>query len=74
MPVYTVAQVARYMRESLERDSLLSDLWINGEVSNVFRSGAGHCYFTLKDRESQLRCVMFRNPVPARLPQDGEAV
>ena len=74
MPVYTVAQVARYMRETLERDSLLSDLWVNGEASNVFRSGAGHCYFTLKDRESQLRCVMFRSVAPARLPQDGEAV
>jgi exodeoxyribonuclease VII large subunit len=43
----------------LEADNLLVDLWINGEVSNISQSAAGHLYFTLKDKASQLRCVHF---------------
>lgn len=60
MPVYTVSQVAEYLKEALNRDPLLGDLWVSGEVSNLSRSAAGHIYFTLKDAEAQLRCVMFR--------------
>ena len=60
MPVYTVSQVTRYLKESLEQDSLLSDLWISGEVSNLTTAPSGHTYFTLKDHESQVRSVMFR--------------
>ncbi|MBI2170459.1 MAG: exodeoxyribonuclease VII large subunit [Chloroflexi bacterium] len=58
--VYTVAQVTAYLRESLESDPLLADLWLTGEVSNLSRSTAGHVYFTVKDAQNQLRCVMFR--------------
>ena len=61
MPIYSVAQVARYLRELLEADQQLNDLWIAGEVSNLTTSQAGHVYFTLKDSTAQLRCVMFRN-------------
>ncbi len=58
--VYSVGQIAAYLREALEVDPLLSDLWVSGEMSNVTRSSAGHLYFTLKDASGQLRCVMFR--------------
>jgi exodeoxyribonuclease VII large subunit len=61
VPVYTVSQITGYLKESLDRDALLGDLWITGEVSNFTRSQAGHMYFTLKDADAQLRCVMFRN-------------
>ena len=60
MPVYTVSQVTRYLKDALGRDALLQDLWISGEVSNPSQSGSGHYYFTLKDATGQLRCVMFR--------------
>ena len=60
MAVYSVSQIARYLKDSLERDSLLGDAWISGEISNLSQSGAGHFYFTLKDANSSLRCVMFR--------------
>ena len=60
MPVYSVSQVTRYLRDSLEADPLLRDLWVKGEVSNLSPSAAGHFYYTIKDSESQLRCVMFR--------------
>jgi exodeoxyribonuclease VII large subunit len=49
-----------YVRELFEQDELLTDLWIEGEVSNVFESRASPTYFTLTDADSQIRCVMFR--------------
>ncbi len=60
MAVYSVSQIARYLKDSMEQDSLLGDLWISGEISNLSQSGAGHFYFTLKDANTSLRCVMFR--------------
>ncbi|MCK5653524.1 MAG: exodeoxyribonuclease VII large subunit [Dehalococcoidia bacterium] len=59
MKIYSVAEVTGYLRELLEADSMLADLWISGEVSNLSESAAGHLYFTLKDEASQLRCVLF---------------
>lgn len=63
MDVYQVGQIARYMRDALEADPFLGDLWVQGELSNVTRSAAGHVYFTLKDSGGQLRAVMFRSYV-----------
>jgi exodeoxyribonuclease VII large subunit len=42
-------------------------VWVNGEVTNFTRARSGHCYFSLRDRESQIRCVMWR-PDAKRLP------
>jgi exodeoxyribonuclease VII large subunit len=58
--VYSVSQLATYLRELLETDLHLADVWLEGEVSNLSRSTAGHTYFTLKDEFAQIRCVMFR--------------
>ena len=74
MPVYTVGQVTRYLKESLEQDPILADLWITGEVSNLRTAPSGHTYFTLKDAESQLRSVMFRGGRGADLLVDGALV
>ena len=74
MPVYTVSQITRYLRESLERDSLLADLWISGEVFNLRRHSSGHNYLTIKDAQSQIRCVMFRNGRGADLLVEGSLV
>lgn len=74
MPVFTVSQVARYLKSTMEGDRLLSDLYVTGEVSNVSRSTAGHCYFSLKDGESQLRCIMFRDGLGMALLENGAAV
>src|SRR3990172_7585678 len=57
---YRVSWLARYLKELIESDLRLSNIWVDGEVSNLSRSSAGHLYFTLKDEEAQLRCVMFR--------------
>lgn len=64
------------MRDLLESEANLQELWVGGEVSNISSPSSGHLYFTLKDREAALRCVMWRNQV-ARLvsvPRDGDAV
>ena len=74
MAVYTVSQVAEYLRDSLESDYFLANLWVSGEVSNLSRSAAGHLYFTIKDSESQLRCVMFRPTKEADRLRDGTSV
>ncbi len=74
MPVFTVSQVTRYLRESLEQDPLLSDVWVSGEVSNLRPSQAGHSYFTIKDSGGQLRSVVFRNGHGADLLLDGRQI
>ena len=61
---YRVSWLARYLKELIESDLRLSNIWVDGEVSNLSRSSAGHLYFTLKDEEAQLRCVMFRRAMP----------
>ncbi len=75
MNVYTVGQLANYLKEFVESDPFLGDLWLNGELSNVSRSSAGHLYFTLKDATGQVRSVMFRSAVkPGVAAEDGAAV
>jgi exodeoxyribonuclease VII large subunit len=74
VPVYTVSQLTRYLKHLLEHDRLLVDLWVSGEVSNLSQSGAGHRYFTLRDSDGQIRCVMFRYGVGGHMLSDGGAV
>lgn len=59
--VYGVRQVTRYLRELLETNRHLVDIWVGGEVSNLTRASSGHIYFTLKDGPAALRCVFFRS-------------
>ncbi len=74
MKIYSVAEVTGYLRELLEADSLLTDLWVSGEVSNLSESAAGHLYFTLKEEASQLRCVLFHRARLALTLENGMAV
>jgi exodeoxyribonuclease VII large subunit len=57
--VYSVTRLNREVRVVLERG--LGVIWVEGELSNLSQPGSGHWYFTLKDRDAQLRCVMYRN-------------
>ncbi len=70
---YRVSWLARYLKELIESDLRLSNIWLEGEVSNLTRSSAGHLYFTLKDEEAQLRCVMFRRAMPTGRQAQGGA-
>lgn len=58
--IYTVSEVTRFIRQILEAEDILQGIWIKGEVSNLRQPSSGHIYFTLKDKQSQLRCVMFK--------------
>ena len=59
--ILTPSQVGQYLKTMLERDRLLSSLLVRGELSNYKMYPSGHHYFTLKDAEGSLRCVMFRS-------------
>ncbi|MFO1427301.1 MAG: exodeoxyribonuclease VII large subunit [Steroidobacteraceae bacterium] len=72
--VYTVARLNREVRLLLEQG--IPQVWIEAELSNFARPGSGHWYFTLKDREAQVRCAMFRqrNMLVRFVPRDGAQV
>src|SRR3972149_6479620 len=56
--IYTVSDLTTEVRALLE-DSF-AGIWVEGELSNFRHHSSGHMYFTLKDQESQIRAVMFR--------------
>jgi exodeoxyribonuclease VII large subunit len=57
--ILSVSALTRFIRQSLE--SRFSDVWIDGEVSNLRVPNSGHMYFTLKDDQAQIRSVLFRS-------------
>ena len=59
--ILTPSQVGQYLKTMMDRDQLLSRLLVRGELSNYKMYPSGHHYFTLKDGEGALRCVMFRS-------------
>jgi exodeoxyribonuclease VII large subunit len=61
MRVLTVSQAVSYLRELMETDIVLGDVWISGEVSGPRTQPSGHTYFVLKDNGAQLRSVLFRS-------------
>jgi len=58
--VLSVSQLSRYLKELLETNDTLQDVWVQGEISGCRIYPSGHCYFTLKDAEAQLHCVFFK--------------
>ena len=72
--VYSVSELNSAIRAALERD--FPDVWISGEISGVKLATSGHYYFTLKEREAQVRAVAFRSAHRywKFKPQDGLAV
>ena len=72
--VYSVSRLNREVRALLE--SGIGQLWVEGEISNLSRPGSGHWYFSLKDRNAQLRCAMFRarNTRAQFTPAEGQLV
>lgn len=72
----TVSQLTFRIRKLLEGDLEMQDVWVEGEISNLSRPNSGHIYFTLKDKNASLKCMMWK-PDAARLRvnlQDGMAV
>ena len=75
-PSWTVTDLTSHIRDLIENDEDLQDLWVLGEVSNLSRPTSGHLYFTLKDKKSALRCVMWRSFVERLMisPRNGDAI
>lgn len=71
--VLSILQVNEYIRSAMDRDPLLTAVAVRGEISNYKVYPSGHHYFTLKDNDASLRCVMFKgNAVRLRFrPQNG---
>ncbi len=71
---FTVAELSTRIRDLL--GSEFDDIWVAGEISGSKMAASGHCYFTLKDQEAQVRCVCFRTSLRYLKfkPQDGVAV
>jgi len=59
-PVYSVSDLTAYIRALLESNENLMDVWVAGEISNLSQPKSGHVYFTLKDINAALRCVIWR--------------
>ena len=73
---WTVAELTARIRALLEGDESLQDVAVSGEISNMTRARSGHWYFTLKDANASLRCVMWRSAAGRQrfVPQEGDAV
>src|SRR3990172_1038039 len=69
--VISVSELNRLARDALEQNLPLT--WVAGEISNFKRYDSGHCYFTLKDAQAQVDCVMFRHKLQYLdwLPENG---
>ncbi len=76
MPTLTVEELNEYVRKSLAGDPMLRGIRLRGELSNFKRHVSGHWYFTLKDSQSAISCVMFRSAAAGVRfsPQDGRQV
>ena len=57
----SVKQLNLYVKDLIDRDGYLNNVYVKGEVSNFKRHYTGHLYFTLKDDESLIKCVMFKS-------------
>jgi len=76
MHIYRVGQITSYIKGLFEADDVLQDLWLEGEVSNWRAYPSGHVYFTLKDAEAAINCVIWRTYVAGLefRPCDGDGV
>lgn len=76
MRILTVQELNQHIKIMIEKDYMLANVWVKGEISNFKAASSGHFYFTLKDNYSCLKVVMFRSrsrSLPYR-PENGMAV
>ncbi|HEY5583939.1 MAG TPA: exodeoxyribonuclease VII large subunit [Ruminiclostridium sp.] len=74
--VYSVSDINNYIKQLVSNDGILSRLFVRGEISNFKHHYTGHMYFTIKDENSVLKCVMFKSQASTIkfAPQNGEKV
>lgn len=76
MRILTVRELTQHIKNIIDRDQLLANVWVKGEISNFKAASSGHFYFTLKDSASTLKVVMFRSKSRSLVfrPDNGMAV
>ena len=74
--IWSPIELNRHIRGLIESDYRMGDLWLAGEVTNLSQPASGHLYFTIRDAEAAVRCVMWKQDAARllRLPKDGEAI
>lgn len=74
--IYTLARLTGLVKNIIERQAELQNIWVDGEISNLTIARSGHAYFSLKDADTQFRCVMWRSAVQRqKLPlKEGDQV
>ena len=72
--IFNVSALNRMIQLTIARQ--IPALWVSGEVSNFTRASSGHWYFSLKDQQAQIRCVMFRmrNQQLDWVPEAGQKI
>ena len=72
----TVSELNRYMKNKVADDEFLNSVFVRGEISNFKNHYTGHMYFTLKDENSLIKCVMFKTSTATLkfMPKDGMKV
>ncbi len=76
MEVLSVSQVNHYIKSLMDRDTLLSDITVTGEISNFKRHSSGHYYFSVKDANAAISAAMFKwaNHLLRFMPENGMRV
>lgn len=72
----SVSELNSYIKEKIGNDEFLNNVYIKGEISNFKHHYTGHMYFTLKDKESLIKCIMFKSYTSnlTFIPKDGMKV
>lgn len=76
MKAFSVTEITRYIKRLLSTDPIINQVIVEGEISNFTRHSSGHAYFTLKDEQSKLTCVMFNSYMETLnfVPKNGDRV
>jgi exodeoxyribonuclease VII large subunit len=74
--IFSVFEINKYLKDLIEGEPQLQDVWLRGEISNFTHHSRGHMYFTLKDKDSVLKAVMFAgaNRFLKFIPKNGTKV
>lgn len=72
----TVSELNKYIKDKVDEDEYLNNVYVKGEISNFKHHYTGHMYFTLKDEKSIIKCVMFKSSTATLnfMPKDGMKV
>ena len=72
----SITELNLYIKDKINRDEFLNNVYVKGEISNFKHHYTGHMYFTLKDENSLIKCIMFKSSAERLtfMPKDGMKV